>query len=298
MRLSTTTSIMAVNSDGSPLVPVNECIKICNSYGYRSFDINFRFAKQYPDYFLVLDDWQKHVDDIRNEAEKLDVSFSQCHIPYYDPVSENDDFLYDLEKNEFFEKMCMRAFIAAKMLGVKWAVVHPLTVKNNNWESDESIKLNQEKLNHFVDFCVKNDMGMAIENMADFYSSTIKRRYAAHYDDLIELVDSFKSSHVGVCWDFGHANIMGFNQVRALEKIGSRLNATHVNDNFGIDDAHLLPFSGNIDWHPIMKVLKKINYDGDFTYETHGAVDHMPAAFRIEVIKLSYKIGKYLLSLM
>ena len=32
-------------------------------------------------------------------------------------------------------------------------------------------------------------------------------------------------------------------------------------------DEHLLPFYGGIDWFRVMKTLRDINYQGDFTYE-------------------------------
>ena len=68
--------------------------------------------------------------------------------------------------------------------------------------------------------------------------------------ELTDLADAFgDGEHVGVCYDFGHANLTGsaFHR-RNLNLIGKRLKAVHVQDNHGEWDEHLMPFFGSIDW--------------------------------------------------
>ena len=52
---------------------------------------------------------------------------------------------------------------------------------------------------------------------------------------------------VGICLDFGHAHLDG-DVVDAIETVSEHLIATHVHDNRGRADDHLLPFDGTIDW--------------------------------------------------
>ena len=52
--------------------------------------------------------------------------------------------------------------------------------------------------------------------------------------------------------------------IRALDK---RLQALHIHDNDRLGDTHQIPFSMNIEWEPIAKALKDINYQGYLTLE-------------------------------
>lgn len=295
MRLATSTNIMSVNRDGS-ITSLTECMKTCAEIGFKVLDINFRFVK-YEDFFLAQDDWEFQLDKLGNEAAKLGIEFSQCHIPYYNAINEIDEYMTNPVMNDWFEKMCERSYRAAATLNVKWAVAHALTAIDHNCERAASKEKNLRYFAPYLELCKQLGIGIAIENLADFYNSTIPRRYSAAYEDVIDLVDTFNDSSIGICWDFGHANLMNYNQAEAIKMVGSRLKATHVNDNFGVSDTHNLPFMGTVKWEEVMETLVDINYTGDFTYEVHGMVDHLPAELKRDAIQYAYKVGNYLLSL-
>ena len=71
---------------------------------------------------------------------------------------------------------------------------------------------------------------------------------------------------VGFCWDSGHELCYNHSQ-DLLAQYGDRLLITHLNDNLGIrdfegeitwlDDLHLLPFDGIMDWEHAAARLKK-----------------------------------------
>jgi len=58
---------------------------------------------------------------------------------------------------------------------------------------------------------------------------------------------------------------------------GDRLLGTHINDNLGvrdfngvttwIDDLHLLPFDGIVDWQDVAAKIKASGFDGPLTFE-------------------------------
>jgi sugar phosphate isomerase/epimerase len=71
---------------------------------------------------------------------------------------------------------------------------------------------------------------------------------------------------VGICLDFGHAHLDG-DVVDAIETVSEHLIATHVHDNRGRHDDHLLPFDGTIEWAGTLLAVQKIGYDGPFMFE-------------------------------
>ena len=71
---------------------------------------------------------------------------------------------------------------------------------------------------------------------------------------------------VGICLDFGHAHLDG-DVIDAVETVSEHLIATHVHDNRGRADDHLLPFDGTIDWAATLLAVQKVGYDGPFMFE-------------------------------
>jgi sugar phosphate isomerase/epimerase len=90
---------------------------------------------------------------------------------------------------------------------------------------------------------------------------------------LVHFIDSvLEDSSVGICLDFGHAHMDG-DLVDAIETVSGHLETTHVHDNRGRTDDHLLPFEGTIDWSAALTAVQKIGYDGTLLLEiaAHGS---------------------------
>ena len=75
-----------------------------------------------------------------------------------------------------------------------------------------------------------------------------------------------EAKHVGICFDFGHAHLMG-DVADAIETAAEHLITTHVHDNRRRDDEHLVPYLGSIDWEMALVAMQKIGYDGTYLFE-------------------------------
>jgi sugar phosphate isomerase/epimerase len=80
------------------------------------------------------------------------------------------------------------------------------------------------------------------------------------------LENELEIADAGVCFDFGHAFIMG-DLIDAIEVSSGHLVTTHVHDNGGRTDAHLVPFEGSIDWSSTLMAMQKIGYEGTYMFE-------------------------------
>lgn len=90
---------------------------------------------------------------------------------------------------------------------------------------------------------------------------------------LVHFVDNvLKDVPVGICLDFGHAHMDG-DLIDAIETVSEHLVTTHVHDNRGRTDDHLVPFDGTIDWPGALTAIQKVGYDGTFLLEiaAHGS---------------------------
>jgi sugar phosphate isomerase/epimerase len=74
------------------------------------------------------------------------------------------------------------------------------------------------------------------------------------------------SPGAGICLDLGHAFMMG-DLADAIEIVGGELVTTHVHDNRGKQDEHLVPFEGRIDWPTALMSLQKVGYEGTILFE-------------------------------
>lgn len=75
----------------------------------------------------------------------------------------------------------------------------------------------------------------------------------------------------GVCLDVGHAHLVG-GAPEAIETLAGYIITTHLHDNRGRSDDHLIPFDGTIDWHATLMAFSKVGYDGPLIFELpdHG----------------------------
>ena len=84
---------------------------------------------------------------------------------------------------------------------------------------------------------------------------------------LVHLVESdIEAATLGICMDVGHARLMG-DVVDAIETCSGHLITTHLHDNRGRSDDHLVPGKGVIDWDATVLAFQKIGYDGVWMFE-------------------------------
>ena len=101
--------------------------------------------------------------------------------------------------------------------------------------------------------------------------------------ELVRLIeDHFDGVDVGICLDYGHAHLMG-DLGEAIETVSGYLCTTHLHDNRGQSDDHLVPFAGTIDWAAASVETQKIGYDDLLTFEVANAGDP------VEVLQRSAK---------
>jgi sugar phosphate isomerase/epimerase len=92
------------------------------------------------------------------------------------------------------------------------------------------------------------------------------------------LEDEIDELGVGICLDFGRAHVLG-DLGEAIETVSGHLMTTHLHDNNGKRNDHLVPYAGTIPWDTAMVETQKVGYDGAFIFEL------APAADPVDVLK-------------
>ncbi len=156
-----------------------------------------------------------------------------------------------------------RAIECTAEAGGEICIIHP--------DNDSSAEENAEFYNELLPFAKEHGVKIATENMWNWKTNAPTACAAAcsHHDDFCKHIDLVNDDFLVACLDIGHAEMAGLGtsaptMIRALDK---RLQALHIHDNDRLGDSHQIPFSMNIEWEPIAKALKDINYQGYLTLE-------------------------------
>jgi sugar phosphate isomerase/epimerase len=109
--------------------------------------------------------------------------------------------------------------------------------------------------------------------------------------ELLEVVEEVDPDSLGVCLDFGHANMQRqFAIDEAIRELGEFLIATHIHDNEGASDQHMIPLMGSIEWQSAIAALSDIGYDRPLILEL-GGTSTGNAIIRANRLRLYRAIG-------
>lgn len=287
MKLATSTNLMDKVGDTFGVIPVKESMKRCMDAGFDILDFNFcdQGRAGHP---VAQDNWREFMEDVKNYADEIGITFPQTHLHMYDPVDPR------IEDHGWEREMLRRTMEGSGILKTTWAVAHPLHAPCLGFTRSDYLKLNLDYYGPLVEQAAKMGFGLSFENMVQFPGMDYV--FACNAEDLVELVDSFHMPNVGINWDFGHANLSVADQAAELRIVGKRLKTTHIADNHGQRDEHLPPFYGLVDWYKMMKVLKEIGYEGDFTYEVQAFSNPLPLELRESQTAHLVDLGRFLIS--
>ena len=91
--------------------------------------------------------------------------------------------------------------------------------------------------------------------------------------ELKALAEAASSDHVGVYFDTGNANFLGFDPVEEVRVLGDLIWAIHLKDTTSESLAGLNLGYGEVDFDAAMAAIKDIGYDGWLMLETSGEDD-------------------------
>lgn len=178
-------------------------------------------------------------------ALKNGLFIENIHLPFN---GINDLWLDNINGNEY-EKLIISNIEDCANFQIPTVVMH--LTKGNNPPPFSEIGLN--RIRNIVDIAENLNVCVALENL----------RKPNYMDCILQEISSPK---LGFCYDSGHNNC--FTPKRDfLKQYGDRLFALHLHDNDGIDDLHMIPFDGNIEWNKIKNQIDTLCYNGAISLE-------------------------------
>lgn len=228
---------------------------------------------------LDKNDYEDIFGDLIEFLKDSSITFNIAHAPIHYPFFFNT--YYKRDDIDTLKNRILKSLDISKEIGVKKIVIHVGTYldKDYNYDINKSIEHNIKYLEPFVKKAIENNILIAIENGTQMEKDDqLFRNTAPYIDELIRIVEYYNKKYdkevLGVCFDFGHANVGNLDMYNEIVKIGNKLIVTHIHDNYGTD-SHNQPFDGTVNWDDVRKALTDINYNGELTSEVRYSKEEL-----------------------
>ena len=143
--------------------------------------------------------------------------------------------------------------------GPPFLVLHPAANSDSGMSRKErrtAMRRVAESLVALLPAAEERGLRLALENMPPTIAGY-------RIDDLIEIVTTVASPTLGLCFDTGHAHMVG-KAAKMWAKAAPHVIAMHAHDNRRRDDDHLPPLEGSLNWKALHREMTKAEYRGDF----------------------------------
>lgn len=232
--------------------------------GFECLDYQGLIYQKSPDYLLSEEEEEPFYTELRNEAWRQGLIFSQMHS-FWDPALTEEDYPRIFENT----RKCIRA---AKWMGSPYVVYHLLSSKGMHMEgewyafgtTEELVESNLRLLGRIIPYAEEWGVHIALENLPftchpDFFS----------VQGTLRIARELRSDFVDVCLDTGHLNVYRPESVYdEVMSIGDKLKVLHLHDNDGTNDQHKMPYcGGNLPWDELLHALHDLRYTGALSFE-------------------------------
>ena len=228
---------------------------------------------------LDKDNYYEFFNELSCFLKRTTLTFNIAHAPIHYPFFFNS--YYKRNDIETLTDRILKSIDISKEVGVQTIVIHVGTYLNEEYHYDmeKSIEHNIKYLEPFVKKAVENNILVAIENGTQMEKDDpLFKDTTPYIDELIRIVEYYNKKYekevLGICFDFGHANVGNLDMYKEIKKIGNKLKVTHIHDNYGTD-SHNQPFDGTVNWDSVRDALTEINYEGELTSEVRYTIEEL-----------------------
>ena len=213
-------------------------------------------------------DWKFSQEEQVDLCKTLGLNIIFAHLGY----KKINSIWEDTEEGESLVEEYKRDIKECKERGIDLVIMHPTTKDKAPMYG----KIGLDRIRKITEYA--NNLGVKVA-----FENTRIRGYLEY------ILENIKDENVGFCFDSGHFHAR-FKDEFDFEFVKNRIFAVHLHDNDRIDDLHLLPFDGTIDWKFVVKKLKECNYIGPITLELCYRYDYLNMSL-VDFYKKGYEVG-------
>ena len=263
-------------------------LKMIKDAGFDAFDYSFCYFHDQPEKDMLDDCYIQRATELRKYADEIGLVCTQSHAPldyaYTDePSLSNINFMRNV-----------RAIEVASILGAKSIVFHGLGIVHA--KGLDYIEYNTQYLRSYLPYCEKYNMVISYENSCAISKEmkVIPIPGLHTPEEYMKFIDSLDNRWFNLCFDTGHCAVVGAEPDEFILGMNNKyLKALHIHENNREKDQHLIPYSGNFDWDKIADALRKIDYQGDFSFECSNFLAYLPNDLLSPALKYCEQMGRH-----
>jgi sugar phosphate isomerase/epimerase len=225
-------------------------------------------ARQHLDYA----NRKQHVREIADWFRSTNIPLNSVHSPMYadyewgrtgaQPINvTSTDRAARIEAMDEIK----RALEIAEQIPFRFLVQHLGT--GNEVFDDRKVEAAMTSIEHLRAFAKPLGVSLLLENIPNDLSTP---------DKLVDFIHASHLDDVGVCFDVGHAHLMG-DVPQAFEILKEHIRSTHVHDNAKDRDSHLWPGQGTVNWKEAMDLLRSAPHTPPLLLEIENDGKSRPA---------------------
>ena len=247
-------------------------------YDYSFRLVNYSYAAgcmRYTYHPLAHENWLDFVKQLKKRGEDNGITCHQTHAPFPTFSKEVKDSL-------------KRSLEITAELGAKICVIHP--------DSLVGLKENTEMYLELLPVAKQYGVKIATENMWNWSKEGPKPAACSDENTFLEQLKAVDDPNFIACVDVGHAELKGLNTSaeKIILNLGDYVQALHLHDVDFLEDLHDSLFSQKVDFAPIVKALKTINYKGVFSLEVSKPYSKVKPENLFATIEHDYKMVRKL----
>ncbi|MGI6174416.1 MAG: sugar phosphate isomerase/epimerase family protein [Christensenellales bacterium] len=287
---------IAVQTGGpEEIYGIEECYQIIKEAGFDGVDVNCDHLLSYEDVrkrahgkaFEGTDrDVLPYFEPWKKGAEKWKLDNFQAHAPFPCYVKDGGDY------NDYLIEVLRKSIIGCDYIGCRNLIVHPFFLGYQDRLSKEAEwDLNIESYSKLIPAAKEYGVTICLENMFSGYRGKMYNAIGSDASEACRYIDTLNGiaggEVFGFCFDTGHNLLVGKDIQQTMVELGSRIKTFHVHDNDGINDLHMPPYTGILDWNNFIEGLKRIRFNTTLSFETFAmwrTVDPEIAAHILRVI--------------
>lgn len=202
------------------------------------------------------------VNRAAEQISELGMEAYSLHAPFAPDIDISSS---DAAQREASVAEICQAAKAAALLHTHYFVLHPGPENPAPTPAEEQLSHMQyviDSINQVARRCRELGVVCVLENK-------LPHLLFGKTSDILWILDGINGAEVGACLDTGHAFLSG-DVHNLIHKLAGHLKMIHAHDNAGINDNHLPPGDGKIDWGQVLQDLIAIQFHGPFILEMAG----------------------------
>lgn len=222
--------------------------------GFRAVQLWGDYPHFWPRHFLKKNNLKK----LKTAIKKF-TGINSIHAPIVNLIDKN----MGLREEAFLQ--ARQTIRLAALLNIKYVTLHGggKFPGMQGWLYEKtSFDILINYLNTLCKYAEKHNIYLCLENVPDEFGFT--------YNEMLKILNKISSKNISVTFDTGHGNLNGNNMSRFFDKLKSKIQIIHINDNLGADDEHMPIGYGNIKFceffNKNLTILKNKQIIGEFSF--------------------------------